>query len=111
VGWLFAYCILGLLAKGIRYVYFKALARSGRFTEKRHATVVRCAFESSANYQVGEFSRTHTIFKKFRVVATVDGKRSVGFVKGNVPPPRGATLKVLIRPNKPKKWIIDTGTA
>lgn len=102
---LFAFTLLPI--KIIYNLYFAVLARAGKFSEKRLAVVERCSFESSGSYQQGEFSRTHTVFKKFRVLAIIDGKRSVGYVKGNVPPPRGAILKVLIRPNKPKRWIID----
>ncbi|MDE7075832.1 MAG: hypothetical protein K2O62_00740, partial [Clostridia bacterium] len=88
-------------------LYYLILVRLGKFSEKKLAVVEVCAFESSGSFQSGEHSRTHTVFKKFRVIARIDGKRSLGYVKGNVPPPEGAVLKVLIRPNKPKRWIID----
>lgn len=98
----------GLLPFKIAYnLYFLILVKLGKFTEKKLAVVEVCAFESSGSFQSGEFSRTHTVFKKFRVIARIDGKRSLGYVKGNIPPPEGAVLKVLIRPNKPKRWIID----
>lgn len=104
---LVAFCIAGVILKGFYNLYFLILVRLGKFTEKKLATVEVCAFESSGSFQSGEFSRTHTVFKKFRVIARIDGKRSLGYVKGNVPPPEGAVLKVLIRPNKPKRWIVD----
>lgn len=107
--WLFVGCFSGAALKAIYSLYIKTLVKRGKFTEKKLATVLCAAFESSAYFQSGTFSRTHTVFKKFRVVAAVDGKRSIGYVKGNIPPPKGAVLKVLVRPNKPKKWIIDIG--
>lgn len=105
--WLFAYCFLGVILKTVVSVYFKILVKCGKFCEKREAKVLCAAFESSGEYSSGEFSRTHTVFKKFRVVAQIDGKRSIGFVKGNLPPAEGTVLKVLIRPNRPKRWIVD----
>lgn len=105
--WLFLYCFFGAVLKACYGLYLKVLVARGKFSEKKLATVERCAFESSVSFQSGEFARTHTVYKKFRVVAEIDGKRSVGYVKGNVPPPRGAVIKVLIRPGKPKKWIVD----
>ena len=107
IAWLFVFCFVGLPLKAIRYLYFKISVKAGKFSEKRLATVKQCAFESALQFQSGEFSRSYVVFKKFRVVADIDGKRSVGYVKGNVPPPKGAVLKVLIRPNRPKNWIID----
>lgn len=104
---LFAFAF-GLLPFKIAYnLYFLILVKRGKFSEKKLAVVEVCAFESSGSFQSGELSRTHTVFKKFRVIARIDGKRSLGYVKGNVPPPQGAVLKVLIRPNKQKRWIID----
>lgn len=105
--WLFVYAFVGMIFKAIVSVYYKIAVKRGKFCEKKIAIVTQCAFESSLYMQSGEFSRTHTVFKKFRVVALIDGKRSVGYVKGNVPPPKGAQLRVLIRPCKPKRWIID----
>lgn len=104
---LFAFCFAGVILKGFYNLYFLILVKRGKFSEKKLAVVEICAFESEGRFQSGEFSRTHTVFKKFRVIARIDGKRSLGYVKGNVPPPEGAVLKVLIRPNKPKRWIID----
>mgnify|MGYP001060134757 CR=1 FL=1 len=106
--WLFVFAFVGMILKAIVSAYYAAAVKCGKFCEKRIATVKQCAFESSLYMQSGEFSRTHTVFKKFRVVAEIDGKRGVGYIKGNVPPPQGARLRVLIRPNKPKRWIIDT---
>ncbi len=105
--WLFVYCIIGMIFKILLSIYYKFLIKFGKFSEQRLATVVCSAFESSGSLQFGTFSRTHTISKKFRVVALIDGKRSVGYVKGAVPPPQGTVLKVLIRPRRLKRWIID----
>lgn len=105
--WFFVACILGMIGKLICALYWKLLVKCGRFREKQLATVVCCAFESEAYFQVGNRSRTHMIFKKFRVVATVNGRRSIGYVKGNLPPAKGTVLKVLIRPNRYGRWIID----
>lgn len=107
--WLFVYCFFGTVFKACYGLYLKVLVARGKFSERKLAVVESCAFESSLSFQSGEFSRTHTVYKKFRVVAKVDGKRSVGYAKGNIPPPRGAVIKVLIRPHKPKRWIIDKG--
>ena len=106
--WFFIACILGALLKIIYTAWWKLLVKLGKFSEKKLAVVTCAAFESSAYFQTGEFSRTHTIFKKFRVIATIDGKRSVGFVKGNLPPEKGTVLKVLIRPRRLRRWIIDS---
>lgn len=99
--------IIGVVLKIFYFAWWKILAKLGKFTEKRHATVIHGAFESESSFQIGSLSRTHTINKKFRIVALIDGKRSIGYVKGNVPPSKGTILKVLIRPNHPRKWIID----
>ena len=106
-GWFFVACILGMVGKLFYSLWWKLLVKCGKFKEKQLATVVRCAFDSSLEFSTGRFSRTHIVFKKFKVVATVNGKRSVGYVKGNVPPPQGAVLKVLVRPRKYGHWIID----
>lgn len=105
--WLFVFCFVGLFFKGVYSLYIKILVSCGKFSQKTVATVVHSVFESALEFKSGEFSRTHTVFKKFRVVALIDGKRSVGYVKGNIPPPKGAELRVLIRPRRPKRWIID----
>lgn len=105
--WLFGYAIVGMILKAIVSAYYAIAVKRGKFCEKKTAVVTQCAFESSLYMQSGDFSRTHTVFKKFRVIALIDGKRSVGYVKGNVPPPKGACLRVLIRPRKPKRWIVD----
>lgn len=107
-GWFFVACILGMIGKLIYSLWWKLLVKSGKFKEKQLATVVRCAFDSSLEFSVGRFARTHTVFKKFKVVATVNGKRSIGYVKGNLPPPQGAVLKVLVCPHQYGHWIIDT---
>ncbi len=101
-----ALVVLAIL-KTAQLTWWKMQAKHGKFCEKRNATVLYSAFESESSFQTGSFSRTHTISKKFRVVAMIDGKRSIGYVKGNLPPKNGTILKVLIRPNHPKKWIID----
>ena len=105
--WLFIYCFVGLFFKSLYFFYLRILAKRGKFSEKRLATVKCSAFESSSSFQTGGHSRTYTVYKKFRVMAQIDGKRSVGYVKGNVPPAEGTVLKVLIRPSRPKRWIID----
>lgn len=114
-GWVASGCILGFVLAlfvlaVLKFAYFahwKILVQCGKFSERKCATVERCAFESESSFQMGTRGRTYTVSKKFRVVACIDGVRSVGFVKGNVPPEKGAVLKVLIRPNRPKKWIIE----
>lgn len=71
-------------------------------------TIVKiCAFESEGSFQMGNLSRNHIVFKKFRVVATIDGKHSVVYVLGSVPPQKGFVLKVLIRPHRMRRFIID----
>ena len=104
---LFTFAFGGLLLKALYGAYIKILVKLGKFSVKKFATVNICAFESAGSFQTGSLSRNHIIFKKFRVVATIDGKRSVGYVKGNVPPPQGCTLKVLVRPHKLGRFIID----
>lgn len=101
-----ALIVLAIL-KTSQLFWWKMEAKRGKFCEKRKATVLCSAFESESYFQFGNLSRTHLINKKFRVVAMIDGKRSIGYVKGNLPPQKGTILKVLIRPNHPKKWIID----
>lgn len=108
--WLFVCCFVGLFFKSLYFLYLRILVLRGKFSEKQIATVKCSAFESSSSFLVGEHSRTYTISKKFRVVAEIDGRRSVGYVRGNVPPAEGTVLKVLIRPNRPKRWIIDRET-
>ncbi|MCM1289194.1 MAG: hypothetical protein NC132_00840 [Corallococcus sp.] len=105
--WLFVYCFAGTMLKIIRSAYYKLLVKRGKFNEKRYATVVCSAFESSSQIESGDFSPTYTLAKKFRVIALIDGKRSVGYVKGVVPPMQGTVLKVLIRKNRTNRWIID----
>ncbi|MDE6411586.1 MAG: DUF3592 domain-containing protein [Clostridia bacterium] len=107
LAWLFVYCFVGLFFKSLYFLYLRILAKRGRFSEKRLATVKCSAFESSSSFQTGGSSRTYTVSKKFRVVAQIDGKHSVGYVRGNVPPAEGTVIKVLIRPNRPRRWIID----
>lgn len=102
----FTACLLGAIGKIFYNLYWRLLITHGKFSQKAQAVVVRCAFESSGEISSGDFSRTHTVFKKFKVVALVNGKRSVGYVKGNLPPERGTILKVLIRPNRYGHWII-----
>ncbi|MDE7158979.1 MAG: hypothetical protein K2N74_05325, partial [Clostridiales bacterium] len=69
--WFFIACILGALLKIIYTAWWKLIVKLGKFSEKKLAVVTCSAFESSAYFQAGEFSRTHTIFKKFRVIATI----------------------------------------
>lgn len=104
---LFAFCFMLLLLKLVYGLYLKIVQKRGGFSVKKLAVVEVCAFESEAGYQQGRRSRKNIIFKKFRVVARIDGKRSVGYVTGNIPPPRGAVLKVLVRPKKFNRWVID----
>ncbi len=104
---LFTFAFGGLLLKAIYGIYIKILVKLGKFSEKKLAVVKICAFESEGSFQMGDLSRTHTVFKKFRVVATIDGKRSVGYVLGNAPPPKGCVLKVLIRRHRMGRFIID----
>ena len=103
----FAACWLGVIGKLFYNLYWMILIKRGRFSQKAQAVVVRCAFESSGEISSGDFSRTHTLFKKFKVVALVNGKRSVGYVEGNLPPEKGTVLKVLVRPDRYGRWIID----
>jgi len=105
----FAACLMGAIGKLFYNLCWKISIKRGRFSQKVQAVVVRCAFESSGEIALGEFSRTYTLFKNFKVVALVNGKRSVGYVKGNLPPEKGTVLKVLIRPNRYGRWVIDTG--
>lgn len=104
---LFTFAFGGLLLKSVYGAYIKISVKRGKFSEKKLATVNICAFESEGSFQTGSLSRTHIAFKKFRVVATIDGKRSVGYVFGHVPPPKGCTLKVLVRPHRLGRFIID----
>ncbi|MDE7438982.1 MAG: hypothetical protein K2N23_00480 [Clostridia bacterium] len=104
---LFVFGFGGLLLKALYGTYIKILVKLGKFSEKKFATVTVCAFESQASFQTGSLSRNHIVFKKFRVVATIDGKRSIGYVYGNTPPPKGCILKVLVRPKKFRRFIID----
>lgn len=104
---LFTFAFGGLLLKAMYGIYIKILVKLGKFNDKKLAVVKICAFESEGSFQINDLSRTHTVFKKFRVVATIDGKRSVGYVFGNVPPPQGCVLKVLIRPHRMGRFIID----
>ncbi len=104
---LFTFGFGGLLLKGIYNFYIKILVKLGKFSKKKLATIKICVFESEASYQTSDLSRKYTIFKKFRVVATIDGKRSVGYIYGNVPPPKDSVIKVLVRPHNIRKFIID----
>ena len=53
-------------------------------------TIVKiCDFESEGSFQMGNSSINHIVFKKFSVMTTIDGKHSVGYVLGSVPPPKG----------------------
>lgn len=97
----------GLFIKAIYNAYVKLLIKLGKFNQRKFATVKVCAFESEGSFQTGELSRNYIVYKKFRVVAVIDGKRSVGYVYGNVPPPKGCVLKVLVRPRNFKRFIID----
>lgn len=103
----FVACLLGAIGKFFYNLCRRISIKRGRFSQKAQAVVVRCAFEASGEISSGDFSRTHTLFKKFKVVALVNGKRSVGYVKGNIPPEKGTVLKVLIRPNRYGCWVID----
>jgi len=104
----FAACLIGAIGKLFYNLCWRISIKRGRFSQKAQAVVVRCAFESSAEMASGEFSRTHTLYKMFKVVALVNGKRSVGYVKGNLPPEKGTVLNVLIRPNRYGRWVINT---
>lgn len=104
---MFTFAFGGLFLKFIYNMYVKSLVKFGKFSEKKLARVKICVFESEGRFQMGDLSRDHIVFKKFRVVATIDGKRSVGYIVGNVPPPKGCILKVLVRPRRIGRFIID----
>lgn len=104
---MFVFVFSLLPVKIVHSMYIKILVKMGKFSEKKLATVTVCAYESEGSFQKNHMSRKYTIFKKFRVVAIIDGKRSVGYVLGNVPPPKGSILKVLVRPHRLGRWIID----
>ena len=103
----FAGVILGAIGKLLYHLLFKVQIKRGKFCEKQIATVEHCAFESESSIMGSEMGRKYIVRKKFRVIARVNGKRSVGYVYGNVPPPQGAKLRVLVRVNKYGRFILD----
>lgn len=104
---LFTFAFGGLLLKSLYGIYIKFLVKLGRFSEKKIAIVNLCVFESEGSFQTGNLSCNHIVFKKFRVVATIEKKRSIGYVYGNVAPPANCVLKVLVRPHKLGRFIVD----
>lgn len=105
--WVFCICILGFMLKLIYYFILNGEVRAGKYNTKKTAKVIFCAFESESSFSSGEFDRVHIVNRKFRVVAEIDGKRSVGYVYGNVPPPKGAVLRVLVRAKNSRRFVID----
>lgn len=103
----FAGVILGAILKAVYSLYFKILFKCGKFCEKQIATVECCAFESESSVMGSEMGRKYIVNKKFRVVARVNGKRSVGYVYGNVPPPQGTKLRVLVRKKRCGRFVLD----
>lgn len=103
---LFAFGFGGLLLKAVYGAYIKISVKRGKFSEKKLATVKLSVFESEVSFKTGDLSRNYMVYKKFRVVAIIDGKRSVGYVLGTVPPPKGCILKVLVRPRRSNRFII-----
>ncbi|MDE6059409.1 MAG: hypothetical protein K2G44_05145 [Clostridia bacterium] len=103
----FAGVLLGAIGKAVYSLYFKILFKCGKFCEKQIATVECCAFESESSVMGSELGRKYIANKKFRVVARVNGKRSVGYVYGNVPPPQGAKLRVLVRKKHYGRFVLD----
>lgn len=107
--WVFLACIIGFILKFLLFAFLKAEVKAGRYNVKKTAKIKACAFESEAYFANGDLRSIHIIGRKFRVVAEIDGKRSVGYVYGNVPPPKGAILNVLVRKRNLRRFIIDVG--
>lgn len=104
---LLVFAIVGMICKLIFNLWLSLTIKTGKFTEEAVGEVLLTSFSSEHIVNFGEFGKNNVLKRTHKVILNIDGKKSVGYVSGLLPPPKGTKLKVLVKPNSFKRFILD----